>query len=266
MVRHRRSKHRLDGTLRNYEPGHTTMIRVSNVVKYHGELRILNGANLEIRKGQVAAMVGPSGGGKSTLLRCINGLEVFQEGEIAIGDSLKLTGGTAPAKTDLLRLRRTVGMVFQQFNLFPHMTVLRNVMAGPVFALGKPETEAEATAKALLERVGLAQKLDAKPSQLSGGQQQRVAIARALAVNPAAILFDEPTSALDPKMAGEVMRVIDDLADDKDLQVAMVIVSHDLAAVKKVADTVHILEKGRVAYSGPAAEAFAPGGPVEKME
>jgi ABC-type polar amino acid transport system ATPase subunit len=198
-------------------------------------------------------------------LRCINGLEVFQEGEIAIGD-LKLTGGAAPAKAALLQLRRTVGMVFQQFNLFPHMTVLRNVMAGPVFALGKPEAEAEATAKKLLDRVGLAQKLEAKPAQLSGGQQQRVAIARALAVNPAAILFDEPTSALDPKMAGEVMRVIDDLADDKDLQVAMVIVSHDLPAVRKIADTVHILVKGRVAYTGPAAEAFAPGGPVETME
>jgi ABC-type polar amino acid transport system ATPase subunit len=241
------------------------MIRVSNVVKYHGDLRILNGATLEIRKGQVAAMVGPSGGGKSTLLRCINGLEVFQEGEIAIGD-LKLTGGATPAKAALLQLRRTVGMVFQQFNLFPHMSVLRNVMAGPVYALGKPEAGAEATAKKLLDRVGLAQKFDAKPAQLSGGQQQRVAIARALAVNPAAILFDEPTSALDPKMAGEVMRVIDDLADDKDLQVAMVIVSHDLPAVRKIADTVHILEKGRVAYTGPAAEAFAPGGPVDTME
>ena len=241
------------------------MIRVSNVVKYHGDLRILNGASLEIPKGQVAAMVGPSGGGKSTLLRCINGLEVFQEGEIAVGD-LKLTGGAEPPKATLLQLRRTVGMVFQQFNLFPHMTVLRNVMSGPVYALGKPEAEAEATAKELLDRVGLAQKFDAKPSQLSGGQQQRVAIARALAVNPAAILFDEPTSALDPKMAGEVMRVIDDLADDENLQVAMVIVSHDLPAVKKIADTVHVLEKGRVAYSGPAAEAFAPGGPVDTME
>jgi ABC-type polar amino acid transport system ATPase subunit len=237
------------------------MIRVSNVVKYHGDLRILDGATIEFRKGQVAAMVGPSGGGKSTLLRCINGLEVFQEGEIAIGDDLKLAGGAAPAKADLLRLRRRVGMVFQQFNLFPHMTVLRNVMAGPVYALGRPAAEAEAAAKQLLDRVGLAHKLDARPAQLSGGQQQRVAIARALAVNPAAILFDEPTSALDPKMAGEVMR-----ADDEHLQVAMVIVSHDLPAVKKIADTVHILEKGRVAYSGPAAEAFAPGGPVDTME
>ncbi|HSQ56628.1 MAG TPA: ATP-binding cassette domain-containing protein, partial [Gemmata sp.] len=220
----------------------------------------------EFRRGKVAALIGPSGGGKSTLLRCINGLEVFQEGEIAVGDSMKLTGGSAPAKADLLRLRRTVGMVFQHFNLFPHMTVLRNVMAGPVFALRKPQAEAEATAKLLLDRVGLAQKLDAKPAELSGGQMQRVAIARALAVKPEAILFDEPTSALDPRMAAEVMRVIDDLADDEELQVAMVIVSHDLLAVKRIADTVHILERGRVAYSGPAAEAFDSGGPVERME
>jgi len=242
------------------------MIRITNVVKYHGTVRILDGASLEIRKGEVAALVGPSGGGKSTLLRCVNGLEPFQEGEISIGATLKLTGGIAPPQSILLQLRRTVGMVFQQFNLFPHMSVLKNVMAGPVYALGKPKAEAEETAKKLLARVGLGEKLDAKPGQLSGGQQQRVAIARALAVNPAAILFDEPTSALDPKMANEVMRVIDDLANDEQFQAAMVIVSHDLAAVRKIADTVHILENGRVAYSGPAAEAFAPGGPVEKME
>ena len=242
------------------------MIRITNVVKYHGTVRILDGASLEIRKGEVAALVGPSGGGKSTLLRCVNGLEPFQEGEISIGATLKLTGGIAPPQSILLQLRRTVGMVFQQFNLFPHMSVLKNVMAGPVYALGKPKAETEETAKKLLTRVGLAEKLDAKPGQLSGGQQQRVAIARALAVNPAAILFDEPTSALDPKMANEVMRVIDDLANDEQFQAAMVIVSHDLAAVKKIADTVHVLNAGRVAYTGPAAEAFAPGGPVEKME
>jgi ABC-type polar amino acid transport system ATPase subunit len=241
------------------------MIQLTSVVKYHGVLRILDGATIAFSKGQVAALVGPSGGGKSTLLRCINGLEQFQEGEIAVGD-VKLVGGTTPTKATLLQLRRTVGMVFQQFNLFPHMSVLRNVMAGPVYALGRPAAEAEATAKQLLDRVGLAEKLDAKPAQLSGGQQQRVAIARALAVNPAAILFDEPTSALDPKMAGEVMRVIDDLADDEQLQVAMVIVSHDIASVKKIADVVHVLDKGRVVYSGTAAEAFASGGPIEMME
>ncbi len=241
------------------------MIRVTNIVKYHGPTRILDATTLEIRKGEVAAIIGPSGGGKSTLLRCINALEQFQEGEITVGD-LKLSGGATPPKAALLQLRRTVGMVFQQFHLFPHMSVLMNVMAGPVYALGKPRAEAEAIAKKLLDRVGLGEKLHAQPAQLSGGQQQRVAIARALAVNPAAILFDEPTSALDPRMSGEVMRVIDDLAGDEQFQAAMVIVSHDLPAVKKIADTVHILDKGRVAYSGPAAEAFASSGPVEQME
>jgi ABC-type polar amino acid transport system ATPase subunit len=241
------------------------MITVTNVVKYHGPARILDGATLTVRKGEVAAIVGPSGSGKSTLLRCINGLEEFQEGSITVG-SHTLAGGQTPAKAALLQLRRSVGMVFQSFNLFPHMTALQNVAAGPVHALGKPRKEAEATAKKLLDRVGLGAKADAKPAQLSGGQQQRVAIARALAVNPAAILFDEPTSALDPKMAAEVMKVIDDLADDEQFQAAMVIVSHDLPAVKRIADTVHVLNAGRVAYTGPAAEAFAPGGPVENME
>jgi ABC-type polar amino acid transport system ATPase subunit len=242
------------------------MIRVSNVVKYHGDVRILDGATLDIPKGQVAALIGPSGGGKSTLLRCINGLEQFQEGEVAVGESVKLAGGDMPAKATLLQLRRMVGMVFQQFNLFPHMTALKNVMAGPVHALGKAPAEAEAIAKKLLDRVGLAEKQDSKPANLSGGQQQRVAIARALAVNPSAILFDEPTSALDPKMSAEVMRVIDDLSNDEQFQAAMVIVTHDLPAVKRIADTVHVLEKGRVIYSGSAAEAFAPGGAAAELE
>jgi ABC-type polar amino acid transport system ATPase subunit len=231
------------------------MICISNVVKHHGPTRILDGVSLEFAKGQVAAIVGPSGSGKSTLLRCINGLEHFEAGEIAVGDRIKLTGGAAPPRDTLLALRRSVGMVFQQFNLFPHMTALANVMSGPVHALGKPRAEAEATAKRLLERVGLADKATAKPAQLSGGQQQRVAIARALAVNPAAILFDEPTSALDPKMAAEVMRVIDDLADDEQFQATMVIVSHDVVAVGRVADTITILERGQVAWSGPVAQA-----------
>ena len=216
------------------------MIRISNVVKHHGPTRILDGVSLEFAKGQVAAIVGPSGSGKSTLLRCINGLEHFEAGEIAVGDRIKLTGGAAPPRDTLLALRRSVGMVFQQFNLFPHMTALANVMSGPVYALGKPRGEAEATAK---------------PAQLSGGQQQRVAIARALAVNPAAILFDEPTSALDPKMAAEVMRVIDDLAGDEQFQATMVIVSHDIVAVGRVADTITILERGQVIYSGAVTEA-----------
>ncbi|HEX4607834.1 MAG TPA: amino acid ABC transporter ATP-binding protein [Urbifossiella sp.] len=232
------------------------MIRVTDLVKAHGEHRILNGVTVEFARGKVAGIVGPSGSGKSTLLRCVNGLEPFQGGEVAVGGA-RLVGGTTPATDTLVRLRRAVGMVFQQFNLFPHMTVLGNVMSGPVRALGRPAAEAEATAKRLLDRVGLADKAAARPAQLSGGQQQRVAIARALAVNPAAILFDEPTSALDPRMAAEVMKVIDDLADDEQLQTTMVIVTHDIPALKRVADTLVVLDRGAVAYAGPPEAAPA---------
>lgn len=239
------------------------MIRVTNVVKYHGPARVLDGVSISFARGQVAGIVGPSGSGKSTLLRCINGLEQFQEGEIAVGNALTLVGGpNPPPKGTLMGLRRTVGMVFQQFNLFPHMTVLGNVMSGPVHALGKPRGEAEAVARQLLDRVGLGGKCDARPAQLSGGQQQRVAIARALAVNPAAILFDEPTSALDPKMSAEVMRVVDDLANDEQFQTTMVIVSHDIPALRRVADVIAVLDHGKVAYVGPTDEAFRPGGPA----
>jgi ABC-type polar amino acid transport system ATPase subunit len=241
------------------------MIRVANVVKHHGPNRVLDGVSVEFPRGQVTAVVGPSGGGKSTLLRCVNALEPFEQGEIAVEGAATLHGGQAPAKPELLTLRRTVGMVFQQFNLFPHMTALRNVMSGPVHALGQPAGEAEATAKRLLERVGLGGKFDAKPGQLSGGQQQRVAIARALAVNPQAVLFDEPTSALDPKMAAEVMRVIDDLANDEQFQATMVIVSHDLAAVRRIADRLVVLDAGRVTFAGPVEDGFAPGGPATKL-
>ncbi|MGL6096795.1 MAG: amino acid ABC transporter ATP-binding protein [Fimbriiglobus sp.] len=241
------------------------MIRITDLVKSFGPTRVLDGISLTFGKGEVAALIGPSGGGKSTLLRCINALESFDAGEITV-DDLTLTGGASPPRADLLKLRRRVGMVFQQFHLFPHMTVLKNVMAGPVHALGVPAAEAEATAKKWLDRVGMGHKLDARPSTLSGGQQQRVAIARALAVNPVAILFDEPTSALDPKMSAEVMAVIDALADDEQFQAAMLIVTHDIPAMRKIADTVHILDKGRVAYSGPVAEAFAPGGPADNYD
>ncbi|MFO0803945.1 MAG: amino acid ABC transporter ATP-binding protein [Gemmataceae bacterium] len=234
------------------------MISVANLVKDHGTHRILNGVSVAFGKGQVAGIVGPSGSGKSTLLRCINGLERFHAGEVSVG-SVKLVGGPLPPPKDtLIQLRRTVGMVFQSFNLFPHMTALANVMSGPIHSLGKSQGEAEATARKLLDRVGLAAKADSRPSQLSGGQQQRVAIARALAVNPAAILFDEPTSALDPRMSAEVMKVIDDLADDEQLQTTMVIVTHDTAALKRVADVVVVLEAGVVRYSG-SVEAVPPG-------
>jgi ABC-type polar amino acid transport system ATPase subunit len=234
------------------------MISVANLVKDHGTHRILNGVSVSFGKGQVAGIVGPSGSGKSTLLRCINGLERFHAGEVNVG-GVKLVGGpNPPPKDTLIQLRRSVGMVFQSFNLFPHMTALANVMSGPIHSLGKPKAEAEATARKLLDRVGLAAKADSRPSQLSGGQQQRVAIARALAVNPSAILFDEPTSALDPRMSAEVMKVIDDLADDEQLQTTMVIVTHDTAALKRVADVVVVLEAGVVRYAGPC-DAAPPG-------
>jgi ABC-type polar amino acid transport system ATPase subunit len=225
------------------------VIRVSNLTKSYGPHRILDDVSLEVRQGEVTALVGPSGGGKSTLLRCINGLEDFQAGEVAVGD-VTLTGGKTHPKADLLRLRQRVGMVFQQFHLFPHMTALENVLSGPLYALGESRTDAEPRAKALLERVGLGHKLDARPANLSGGQQQRVAIARALAVNPAAILFDEPTSALDPQMAGEVLAVMRDLARDGQ---TMIVVTHAMEFARQ-AHTVHRMVAGRIEKSGPPSE------------
>jgi ABC-type polar amino acid transport system ATPase subunit len=219
------------------------------VVKSFGPARILDGASLTAAPGQLTALVGPSGGGKSTLLRCINGLEPFQGGTIeAFGHTL--VGGQPVHQTTLQKLRQTVGMVFQQFNLFPHMTALQNVMSGPVHALGKSKAEAAATAEKLLERVGLKDKLTAKPGNLSGGQQQRVAIARALAVEPSAILFDEPTSALDPQMVGEVLAVMRDLAAGGQ---TMIVVTHDTDFARSAA-VVHKMVAGKVAASGPPEE------------
>jgi len=225
------------------------VIRVTNLVKYHGPHRVLDGVSLEVKQGEVTALIGPSGGGKSTLLRCINGLEPFQEGLVdAFG--IVLAGGRPHPTDTLLHLRQTVGMVFQQFNLFPHMTVLRNVMSGPLYALNEAPAAAEERARDLLNRVGLSDKLFARPGELSGGQQQRVAIARALAVNPKAILFDEPTSALDPKMAGEVLAVMRDLARDGQ---TMIVVTHATEFAAR-ATVVHVMEGGRIVSSGPPGD------------
>ena len=220
------------------------MIQITKLVKYHGSQRVLDGATVTFRAGELTALVGPSGGGKSTLLRCINGLETFHEGEIQIGADLKLTGtgGQPHDGRALLAIRRRVGMVFQQFNLFPHRTVLENVMAGPVYSLGKSRVEAAELAKTLLARVGLSDKLDSRPGNLSGGQQQRVAIALALAVDPTVILFDEPTSALDPNMVGEVLAVMHDLASSGQ---TMIVVTHDMDLAKR-ATTIHTMMAGRV--------------------
>jgi ABC-type polar amino acid transport system ATPase subunit len=228
------------------------LIEVHHLVKHHGDLCVLTGVSLSVKRGEVAAIIGPSGGGKSTLLRCINGLESFQGGRIEV-DSLRLEAGAGHARETLRQLRRRVGMVFQQFHLFPHMTVLDNVLSGPLYVLGQRRAEAEPEARRLLERVGLGDKLTARPEQLSGGQQQRVAIARALAVRPEAILFDEPTSALDPRMAGEVLSVIADLAKCGQ---TMLVVTHALSFARQVAHTVHVMDVGRIAESGPPAQIF----------
>jgi ABC-type polar amino acid transport system ATPase subunit len=228
------------------------MIEVRNLVKSHGRLRVLDGVSLAVKRGEVAAIIGPSGGGKSTLLRCINGLETFEAGEVRVDETCLQAGNHVGAGT-LRRLRQRVGMVFQQFHLFPHLSVLENVLAGPRYALGLRRDQCEEEARQLLQRVGLADKINARPEQLSGGQQQRVAIARALAVHPEAILFDEPTSALDPRMAGEVLRVIADLARSGQ---TMVVVTHAMSFARRVAHTIHVMHEGRIAESGPAEQVF----------
>ena len=229
------------------------MIAVFGLAKHHGMLRVLDRVSLKINKGEVAAIIGPSGGGKSTLLRCINGLESFENGRVEVDGLILEANGNSLTGQTLMHLRQRVGMVFQQFHLFPHMSVFDNVLSGPVYALRKPRAEAERDARDLLERVGLADKLFSRPDQLSGGQQQRVAIARALAVKPKAILFDEPTSALDPRMAAEVLQVIADLATSGQ---TMIVVTHAMHFARRFAQTVHVMAEGRIVESGPPDKVF----------
>lgn len=230
------------------------MITVDNLVKRHGPQRILENACISVTQGEVAVVVGPSGGGKSTLLRCINGLEAFNAGEVRVGNiTLRPDDIERSRGETLLALRKQVGMVFQQFNLFPHLSALENVLLAPRVALRQTREQAEPFARQLLDRVGLADKLHSRPEQLSGGQQQRVAIARALAVKPEAILFDEPTSALDPRMAGEVLGVITDLARQGQ---TMIVVTHAMNFARSVATSVHVMDSGRIVESGPPAQIF----------
>jgi polar amino acid transport system ATP-binding protein len=230
------------------------MIEVADLVKWYGPIEVLRGVNLAVSRGEVAAIIGPSGSGKSSFLRCLNGLESFQSGSITI-DGLCLNGQVPSADLASIHRRvcRRVGMVFQSFNLFPHRTTLQNVMEGPVYVLGLPRREAEDRARRLLERVGMSDRLEAMPGQLSGGQQQRVAIARALAMEPKAMLFDEPTSSLDPRMTAEVLSVITDLAADG---LTMVVVTHAMQFARRVAQTVHVFGEGRVIESGPPDQIF----------
>jgi len=222
------------------------MIRFENVHKSFGQVEVLKGINAEVEKGQVVCLIGPSGSGKSTLLRCVNGLEYYQSGRILINDEL------VNAKSSTIHgIRTRVAMVFQRFNLFPHMTALDNVMEGPVQVLGESRAEAQERAEELLRRVGLADKMNEYPSALSGGQQQRVAISRALAMRPEAILLDEPTSALDPEMVGEVLSVLRDLAEE---HMTMLIVTHEIHFAREVASNVFFLDKGLIAEQGSAVE------------
>ena len=231
------------------------MIDVIDLVKRHGDLEVLRGLSLSVKRGEVAVIIGPSGGGKSTFLRCLNGLDRFERGRVSIDDRLTLEGGMAERKREpiLREIRQRVGMVFQQFNLFPHRTVLGNVMEAPMYVKGVHREQAEAQARRILERVGLADKLGQRPRELSGGQQQRVAIARALAMEPEVILFDEPTSALDPRMTAEVLAVIADLARDGQ---TMIVVTHAMNFARRVAHRVHVFGEGRLIESGPPEQVF----------
>ncbi|MGN8914134.1 amino acid ABC transporter ATP-binding protein [Anaerofustis butyriciformans] len=221
-------------------------LKVTDLHKYFKKLEVLKGIDLEIKEGEVVCIIGPSGSGKSTFLRCLNLLEVPTKGEIEIDGKL-----ITDKKNDINKMRENIGMVFQQFNLFPHLTVKKNIMLAPVDLKLKTPEEAEKKALELLERVGLAEKADVYPKKLSGGQQQRVAIARALAMEPDIMMFDEPTSALDPEMVGEVLSVMKELAAQG---MTMVIVTHEIGFAREVADRVIFMDEGVIIEQGPPSE------------
>jgi L-cystine transport system ATP-binding protein len=235
----------------------TDLLTVRGVEKAFGELRVLRGVSFEVPAGTVTAVIGPSGSGKTTVLRTLNALDQADSGVITIGD-LSVDFAAGVDRATLTRFRLQSGMVFQSHNLFPHMTVLQNVIEGPVVVQKRSRDEATADARRLLDQVGLAEKADQYPFQLSGGQQQRVGIARALALKPKLMLFDEPTSALDPELVGDVLRVIKDLASDG---WTMVIVTHEIRFAQQVADQVLFLDGGVVLESGPPAQVL--GEPTE---
>jgi polar amino acid transport system ATP-binding protein len=232
------------------------IIEFKNVSKSFGVLKVLDGFNFKVRKGEKVTLIGPSGSGKSTVLRILMTLEPFQDGSITIdGVSYHQPGGKGPFKASarhLFGVRKRVGMLFQQFNLFPHMTVLRNVAEAPVSVLKMSRREAEERATELLRMVGLAEKASQFPAQLSGGQQQRVAIARALAMRPSVLLFDEPTSALDPELVGEVLNVIRNLAAEHDL--TMLMVTHEMRFAREISDRVCMFDGGKIVEQGPPSE------------
>jgi glutamate/aspartate transport system ATP-binding protein len=224
------------------------MIEIQGVNKYYGKFQVLTDCTSKVEKGEVVIVCGPSGSGKSTLIKCVNGLEPFQDGSIRV-DGVSV----GDPKTDLPKLRSRVGMVFQHFELFPHMTVIQNLTVGQVKVLGRNKEEAARKAQALLDRVGLSDFAQKHPGQLSGGQQQRVAIARALAMDPICMLFDEPTSALDPEMIGEVLAVMQDLAKEG---MTMMVVSHEMGFARNVAHRVIFMDNGRIVEDTTKQEFF----------
>lgn len=224
------------------------IIRIRNLSKSYGDFRVLSDCSLDVARGEVVVICGPSGSGKSTLIKTINGLEPFQSGEVT-ADGVAL----GVPNVDLRALRARVGMVFQHFELFPHLTVIENLMLAQVKVLGRTKAEAAERGMALLERVGLADQKLKLPAQLSGGQQQRVAIARALAMDPVIMLFDEPTSSLDPEMVGEVLDVMTDLADGG---MTMVCVTHEMGFARRVADRVIFMDRGRILDDAVTHEFF----------
>jgi glutamate/aspartate transport system ATP-binding protein len=224
------------------------MISIRNVSKWYGSFQVLTDCSTELAKGEVVVVCGPSGSGKSTLIKCVNALEPFQKGEIRVGDV-----SVGDPKTNLPKLRARVGMVFQHFELFPHMTVTQNLTLGQVKALGRSQEEAREKGLKLLDRVGLIDHKDKYPAQLSGGQQQRVAIARALSMDPLAMLFDEPTSALDPEMINEVLDVMVQLAKDG---MTMMVVTHEMGFARKVARRVIFMDGGRIVEDATTNDFF----------
>jgi polar amino acid transport system ATP-binding protein len=225
------------------------IVEITALRKSFGPNEVLKGIDLKVQSGEVIAIIGKSGSGKSTLLRCINGLETFQDGALTVDGKPLLHDSPAAMR----ELRQHVGMIFQSFNLFPHLSVGRNIMLAPTLVKKKDTAAAIVLAKKLLERVGLAEKFDAMPDQLSGGQQQRVAIARALAMEPAVLLCDEITSALDPELVGEVLRVVESLAEEG---MTLLMVTHEMNFARKVSDRVIFMHQGRVHEMGPPQQLF----------
>jgi len=233
-------------------------VEATDVHKWFGRLHVLRGVSLTVRRQEVVVVIGPSGSGKTTFIRCLNHLEKIQRGRIFVNGHLigyrEVNGRLVEDKErNIARQRQEIGMVFQRFNLFPHLTALENIIEAPVRVRGVPRAEAEATARALLARVGLEHKANAYPIQLSGGQQQRVAICRALAMKPALMLFDEPTSALDPEMIGEVLEVMKELAREG---MTMIVVTHEMGFAREVANRVVMMDEGQVIEEGPPDELF----------